>query len=128
MTPLEKQFRSLAASRPGTSKEPVGNGSILIVLIVIPKVPLPPGWTATETTVRFLAPAGYPAARPDCFWADPDLALAGGRTPQASNLTPIPGEGRPYRWFSWHLANWNPVKDTLETYLHVCEDRLRKAL
>lgn len=98
-----------------------GDGS---AIIVIPNVALQ-GWSKPTTTIRFVAPVGYPHAKPDCFWADADLLTGSGGQPQASNMTPIPGTGELLRWFSWHIAQWNPNRDSLLTYFNVIKRRLQ---
>ena len=71
-----------------------------------------------QTTIRFIAPVGYPYANPDCFWADQSLRLASGGMPQASNITTIPETNITGVWFSWHLTKpWNPNSDTLLNWL-----------
>lgn len=90
------------------------------------------GWNRDVAKILFVAPPGYPAAQPDCFWVEPaELRLAGGGTPQASNdANPIPSDvhpGRKTTWFSWHLQSWNPSKDNLETYFKVIMRRLEPA-
>lgn len=39
-----------------------------------PNVSLPAGWNRQVSGILFLAPPGYPAAQPDCFWVEPDAA------------------------------------------------------
>jgi Prokaryotic E2 family E len=97
-------------------------------LVTISAVPLPPGWTKATTSIRFLVPAGYPFAALDCFWADPDLTLAGGRIPQnAAANNSIPEKGEQGMWFSWHLAQpWNPNRDSLSSWMNTVADRLRR--
>lgn len=95
-------------------------------LVTIPPVKLAPGWNKAETSIRFIAPVGYPFAAPDCFWADPDLRLQGGGEPQASNGQAIPEVNEPGRWFSWHVQNWNPNQNNLVTYAKITEQRLRE--
>lgn len=90
------------------------------------------GWNRATTDMLFVAPPGYPSSTPDCFWVEPSqLRLAGGATPQASNdANPIPGDIDPNRsttWFSWHVAGWNPNKDSLVGYFNLILDRLRPA-
>lgn len=100
-------------------------------MVTIPDVPLPKGWSAAKTTIRFLVPVGYPGPPPDCFWAAPDLLLATGAQPQASNVTVIPEANISGRWFSWHVvqgqANWSPNRDDLMTFVVIILDRLRQA-
>ena len=123
MTPLEEQFHLLLTAFPGSRLENLSNGA---AAITVPDVSLPPGWSKSKTHVYFVAPAGYPFAKPDCFWADGDLRLASGATPQATgnNAFPVPAP-TPLLWFSWHLAQWDPNRDTLLTYLYGIRGRFR---
>lgn len=96
-------------------------------LVTVPGVRLPEGWSRSSTTIRFLVPPGYPFAQLDCFWADPDLLLAHGATPQNAALNVIPETLQQGMWFSWHLASaWSPNRDTLSTWMNVVIDRLRQ--
>jgi hypothetical protein len=101
-------------------------------LISIENFKIDPGWNQKEITLHFVAPPGYPAAQPDCFWVEPTgLRLTGGGTPQNTNdSNPIPGDTQPGRqttWFSWHLQSWNPNQDTLLTFFEVIKKRLSPA-
>lgn len=101
------------------------------MLIRIPAVRVT-GWNRPTADVLFVAPPGYPAAQPDCFWVEPNnFRLASGQTPQNSNDgNPIPGDTQPGRgttWFSWHVQSWNPSRDTLITFLKVILSRLTPA-
>jgi hypothetical protein len=125
MTPLQQQFEALRAEFPGATMEPLPSGA---ALVSIPDFPLPSGWLQSRTTVKFLAPVGYPLAKPDSFWASPDLRLQNGAMPQSTNQSGIPEvNGSPQLMFSWHLSQWNPNRDALLTYLRVIEQRLRQA-
>jgi hypothetical protein len=100
-------------------------------LVTIPEFGIPSGWSAESTTIRFLIPVGYPGPAPDCFWANSGLRLAGGQLPQASqDPNPIPEVGESGLWFSWHVTgpdhNWNPSRDTLETYVSIIAERFRR--
>ena len=99
-------------------------------LIEVPGYKLPCGWNREVVTLIFLAPPGYPAAQPDCFWIEPGpIRLTNGATPQGSNdSNPIPGVPRQgLTWFSWHLQSWDPNHDTLVRYLNVIKQRLYPA-
>jgi hypothetical protein len=101
------------------------------VLIRIPAVPVQ-GWNRNAADILFVAPPGYPAAQPDCFWIEPaGFRLVNGGTPQNTNdANPIPGDvqaGRSTTWFSWHLQGWNPSRDSLKTYFGVILNRLTPA-
>ncbi|MCP3368649.1 E2/UBC family protein [Bradyrhizobium cajani] len=97
-------------------------------LITVKGVDLPDGWSVRKVDVLFIAPPGYPAARPDCFWVSPPLRLPNGAIPQNANEgTPLPYDtnpGRPLTWFSWHLQTWDPNRDRLEQFFRVILQRL----
>lgn len=72
---------------------------------------------------RFLVPIPYPAAQLDCFYVDVDLRLANGAQPTNSGFQPL--NGRDLLWFSWHLARWDPVCDSLLTFARFINERFR---
>lgn len=124
MTLFEQQFNVLQHDYEGATFRQLGSGAYLII---VPNITLPDHWTRPTTTVYFVAPAGYPFGKPDCFWTDPDLRLRNGAMPQGANLTNIPEVNEPPRlWFSWHANQWSPNRDSLVTYVHVIEARLRQ--
>lgn len=98
-----------------------------VMLVTVPNVRLPEGWSKPSTAIRFIIPSGYPYALLDCFWTDADLTLQGGGQPQNSGMNPIPGVTEPLLWFSWHLtAPWNPNRDTLTTWMNVVINRMKE--
>lgn len=122
MGPIDIQLERLR-TRVGevVVQEIAGTGLVLRV----PTVPLPAGWSKQQTGVAFVAPQGYPFAKPDCFWTDPDLRLANGNVPQNAQLNnPIPGLPDPLLWFSWHVEPWNPNRDDLVTWFTLIKRRL----
>lgn len=98
------------------------------VLVTVAGASLPTGWSKAMTSVRFLAPLGYPFAQPDCFWADNDLRLASGGIPKNSGVdNPIPDASEVGLWFSWHLQGaWDANRDTLSSWMNTILDRLRR--
>lgn len=120
---LDDQLAVLQKSFPGAT---VTKADGVLALVKVPEVPLPPGWNRRTTTVYFVAPTGFPMAKPDCFWAQPDLRLFNEAMPQSSAFNVVPGLGAPHLWFSWHLQTWNPLTDTLITYVRVIRDRFLK--
>lgn len=123
MTPLETQVADIKRDFPGANTKALPSGA---VLITVPNVPLPPGWSKGITTVMFIAPVGFPHAQPDCFWADYDLRLQSGAMPQNTALNAILEASINAVWFSWHLSHpWNPNRDTLATWFGVIRNRLR---
>lgn len=125
MGPIEIHVQRLTERAPGAVAQQVpGTG----VVIRVPDVSLPDGWSKTATSIRFVAPQGYPFAQPDCFWADADLRLRSGAIPQNAQLNnPIPGVNEPLLWFSWHLQSWNANRDDLVTWFTVIRQRLARA-
>jgi len=124
----EVHFERIRERYAGASIRPLPSGA---ALVTVPSVPLPPGWSAKETTVYFLVPVGYPGPTPDCFWADQGLLLANGTAPQASNVSEVPEGGLVGRWFSWHVVgaqqHWNPNRDDLMTFMSIIRDRFQQA-
>ena len=97
-------------------------------LITIKGVDLPTGWNPRKVDILFVAPPGYPAAKPDCFWVSPPVRLSNGAVPQSANEgTPLPYDltpGRPLTWFSWHLQVWDPNRSRLENFYRAIVQRL----
>jgi hypothetical protein len=123
MTPIEQQIQELMEQYPEATVTPQPSGAYLIE---VHNYRMPPGWNRDVVTIIFLAPPGYPAAQPDCFWIEPGgIRLANGSTPQGSNdSNPIPGIGPRGTWFSWHLQQWDANRDSLVRYLKVIKQRL----
>lgn len=125
MTLVQEQFAELKERYPDAVLKEVGDGSYVVT---IPNVATGAGWSAPSATVRFHVPVQYPTARPDCFWTEESLLLAGGRVPQNTGNNPLPGvANEPLRWFSWHVTHWSPNDDTLTTYLNVIRNRFADA-
>ena len=122
MGPLQQQFEALSARFEGATLEPFPGGGHLVI---VPGVSLPAGWSKNQTSIWFFLQAGYPFAQPDCFWADNDLRLADGRQPQNTGFQPTPNGRHPGLWFSWHLASWNPNRETLDNWMNAIIDRFR---
>lgn len=120
----EVQIDELRQRYAEVCTQPLPGGA---TLVTIRSVLLPAGWSKTSTSIRFLVPAGYPFAAPDCFWADNDLLLAGGRTPcNSGNNNTIPETAESGLWFSWHLQGWNPNRDSLSSWMNTIVERLRR--
>ena len=112
--PLRRnEWEQIVGSFPDAT---ISEGSDGTMLVTLPDMPLPSGWSAKATRVRFVVPVGYPAAQPDCFWVDADLRLANGSLPSNSGAQSVPVAGTPALWFSWHLSAWRPSHDSLITY------------
>jgi hypothetical protein len=88
---------------------------------------VPPGYSKASTELLLKFPISYPNGRPDMFWTDEDLTLAGGQIPLNADTIETP-LGKRRRRFSWHPQNWNPGVDNLRTYLEFVNNRLAKAV
>lgn len=121
---LTMQLEQLRERFGDVQSRPMASGT---TLVIVPDVRLPEGWSKASTAIRFLVPPGYPFAQLDCFWADAELRLAQGATPQNSAPNSIPETVEPGLWFSWHLTTpWNPNRDTLSTWMNVVLERMRQ--
>jgi hypothetical protein len=120
---LDQQFEELRKTFGQATLRRRGDNT---AAIEIKNFPLPEGWSTPDTSILFVVPAGYPVARPDCFWADANLKLASGQPP--ANSTPNNQHGGPENrlWFSWHPSSWNPNVDSLITYVNVVRRRLQE--
>jgi E2/UBC family protein E len=118
---LDEQMAAVAGAYPGAAIQANGDGTHIVSV----PLPLRAGWNAASTLARFLVPIPYPAAQPDCFYADPGLRLASGAMPANAGLQPLAGQQ--LLWFSWHLASWNPARDSLLGYVRFIVERLRRA-
>ena len=124
MDPVVQHFERLYARFGNATMLSRADGT---VLITVPGARLPPGWNAESVTVYFVAPVGYPAARPDCFWTDPNLRLASGMMPANAQMNANHGGPEQLLWFSYHPTTWNPLQDDLLTYFQIISTRLREA-
>ena len=96
-------------------------------VITMPGFPLPQGWNKDACRVCFVAPQGYPYAKPDSFWTDEDLRLLPDmRVPKNTQKN----QGGPglaeMLWFSWHTEHWNASRDDLLSWVASIRDRLSR--
>jgi hypothetical protein len=114
-----QELARLTAVRPAASLDAQPDASLIVE---VPDIALPGGWSLPTTTVRWVLTAGYPAAQPDCFYTDLELRLANGAMPMNSGVQTL--QGRQLLWFSWHIQGWRPGRDDLLSYLRFTESRL----
>lgn len=118
---LSKQLTALEQCHPDAQLHAVADGTHVVTV----PLALPSGWNCSQTHVAFVVPHAYPAAQPDCFYADIDLRLANGSMSANSGIQLL--EGQPRLWFSWHLQQpWNPTQHTLLTYVRFITERLTR--
>lgn len=124
MGPVDDQLQRLKERYPDASwHEAPGVGHI----IVLPRFDLPPGWNKQTCQVCFIAPQGYPYAKPDCFWTDQDLRLASNAgMPQNTGNNPVPPELGAMLWFSWHTEQWSAGRDDLLSWVASIRVRLSR--
>lgn len=97
--------------------------------LVVPRWPLPPGWSVPASDLLIIIPPGYPATSPDSFYVGNEVALAGGREPSNSSANQQVLQ-RLWRFFSWHIDDtWRPQADhrrgdNLLTYVLACGTRM----
>jgi len=115
------QMAEAARVFPGARAVALTDGTHLVEV----PMDLPGGWNRANTLVRFVVPVPYPAAQLDCFYADADLRLATGAMPMNSGMQPVNGVS--LLWFSWHLASWDPSRDSLLSFTRFVNERLRRA-
>ena len=120
---VELHLARLRGRFPGASAEAMPDGTWHVT---VPDVGLDDHWNRRTVTVWFIAPAGYPTAKPDCFWANADLTLANGAVPQSASVNVMPGTAEARLWFSWHLGAeaWDPVRHDLLVYANAICRRL----
>lgn len=130
---IEQQFAELETYLRNEKKlaatlERLSTGAYLVT---VKGVRVASGWQPDVVDILFIAPPGYPAARPDCFWVTPPVRLAAGAMAMnANDATPIPGDPqsvRPTTWFSWHLQSWDPNVDKLVTFYNATVRRMNPA-
>lgn len=119
---IAQQLEELRGRVPAASLERSPEGH---QVLLVPGCRLGPGWSQEAVGIRFLIPAGFPHVQPDCFYVDPELRLASGAEPANSSIQAV--FGGQFRWFSWHLASWDPLRGTLDRYLRFCQRRLGQA-
>lgn len=92
--------------------------------VVVRNVPLPDGvFTQPASDILLKTTYLYPQSEMDMFWVEPELRLASGAEPLASN--PELHFGRAWRRFSWHRnCAWIPGRDDLLTHFEFARARL----
>jgi hypothetical protein len=119
---VEQQLADLRSRYPAARLQAVPDGTRLLV---VPGVSVASGWSIASATVLVLVPVGYPHVKLDCFYTEATLRLATGAEPASSTIQAV-FDGS-YRWFSWHLSDWDPIRASLDQYIRFCESRLKEA-
>lgn len=93
--------------------------------VIVKNYPLPPGYTKTSSDLLIRLDKAYPNSKPDMFWLEFDVLLAGGAEPKSAAEI-LDALGRKWRRFSWHFTSWNPATGDLLFFLTFVETRLNK--
>lgn len=93
-----------------------------IIILIIKKYLLPPGYNKSVTDLLLKVPISYPNGKLDMFWTEPDLRLQDSNGQANTNEEHVLDK----QWlrFSWHPKKWNPGRDNLLTYLQFIDRRL----
>lgn len=117
--PVEEASDALRRAGWTVTRTAEGSFSILI----IENYSLPAGWSKEETRLLVKLPASFPHGKPDMFWTEVDLTLAGGSVPHKGEVVEqICGQA--WRRFSWHPQDWTPGRDDIHTFLEFVGRRL----
>ncbi len=98
-----------------------------VVNLIFHNYRVPIGFSKPAPELLIKLPISYPNGKPDMFWTDVDLTLAGGQIPRSADQIEA-ALGKQWRRFSWHLVTWNPGTDDLLTYLEFINNRLAHAV
>lgn len=93
-----------------------------LIILVLKRYTLPPGYNKASTDVLIKVPLSYPNGKLDMFWTDPDLRLQDSNGQAATSVETV--LGRQWLRFSWHPQKWNPGADNLLTFLQFINRRL----
>lgn len=119
---LGPEVEKLRAEFGACDIRPQPDGSVVLVL---GPVPLASGWGGGESRIFLVVPPGYPEQRPQGFFADGGLVLAGGAQPKCSGQNTVAGEAATY--FCWNPQLWDPAKDDLWKYAKLMAERFDEA-
>jgi hypothetical protein len=119
---IETEVEKIRAEFGACDVRPQPDGS---VVLVIGPVALDSGWGRAESRIFLVVPPGYPEQRPQGFFADGGLTLAGGAQAKCSGQTVIAGEA--VTTFCWNPQLWDPAKDDLWKYAKLMAERFDEA-
>jgi hypothetical protein len=94
------------------------------VFVVIEDYSLPQGFNQKNSPLLIKVPPNYPLGGLDMFWMHPQLLLVSGAMPASTCIEQYLGQ--PWLRFSWHPHRWNPVSDSLVSYLKFIDIRLEQ--
>jgi hypothetical protein len=119
---LEPEVAKIRAEFGACDVRPQPDGS---VVLAIGPVALDSGWSRAESRILLVVPPGYPEQRPQGFFADGGLTLAGGAHAKCSGQIIVAGEA--VTTFCWNPQLWDPSKDDLWKYAKLMAERFDEA-
>jgi len=128
MTRIEEEVELLRTAYPALDHKFEGGQH----WILLPKQPLPPGWSVAEAEISFIIPA-QAGQQPYAFFTRPALVLAGGGTPSNYINPAATPWGGDFGQFSWApLGPWVPKADiragaNMLNFVRSFADRLTEA-
>lgn len=120
---LEDDARYLSGKQYRYSEEGMGGW----VHVIVEDFALPCAYTPRTCRLLIRIPPGYPNANPDMFWTQPDIRLASGAVPQATECHET-YNGQSWQRWSRHIPQgcWRPGTDNLQTFLRMIRLELEK--
>ena len=97
------------------------------VRILVPNLPIGPGWDRRVVQTLVLLPPGFPTAKPNGFEADPSLRLADGRPPSQGYGTQQIGS-ESWGHYCWQPKTWAADRETLWRYVKFIQRRFTEVL
>lgn len=124
MSSLPPADAAFLAERYPDHKVVIENG---MVCIVIPRWPVPPGYSHSHVDLLIRLVPGFPDVPPDMWWTAPIVALVSGRPIPAADLIET-HLGRTWQRWSRHLpaGAWAPGSDSLQSYLAQIRTELQR--
>lgn len=122
LPPIDMEF--LQENAPGHS---IASESGMIC-VVIPNLPLGPGYDQPTSDLLLRLSGGYPDVKPDMWWFYPPVRRTDGQTIPATE-SQEQHLGRTWQRWSRHLDDnqWRSGIDSLRSYLALVHKELRKA-
>jgi multiubiquitin len=119
---LEPEIEKLHAEFGSCDVRPQPDGSVVLAL---GPVSLKSGWGRGESRIFLVVPPGYPEQRPQGFFAEGGLTLAGGAPAKCSGQANVGGDA--VTSFCWNPELWDPSKDDLWKYAKLMAERFDEA-
>ena len=92
------------------------------IRVLVPQLPIAPGWDRAALRVLVLLPPGFPTTKPNGFEADPSLRLADGSLPSQGYGVQLIGT-ESWGHYCWQAQAWTADRETLWRYLKFIQRR-----